>query len=80
VAALARDAGYDPVDVGPLWSAFNVEKIAGVMVTIAYVVGAGFDQALKIVRRWGLTVRPPARVGRAAGAGRDGSCSSPPRA
>jgi predicted dinucleotide-binding enzyme len=50
-AALARDAGYDPVDAGPLWSAFNVEKVAGVMVTIAYVVGAGFDQALKIIRR-----------------------------
>lgn len=51
VAALARDAGYDPWDAGPLWSAFNVEKVAGVMVTIAYVVGAGFDQALKIVGR-----------------------------
>ena len=51
VARLARDAGYDPWDAGPLWSAFNVEKVAGVMVTIAYVVGAGFDQALKLVRR-----------------------------
>jgi 8-hydroxy-5-deazaflavin:NADPH oxidoreductase len=51
VAALARDAGYDPVDAGPLWDAVNVEKVAGVMVTIAYVVGAGFDQALKIIRR-----------------------------
>jgi len=51
VAGLARDAGYDPVDAGPLWSAFNVEKVAGVMVTSAYVVGAGFDQALKIIRR-----------------------------
>lgn len=51
VAVLARDAGYDPVDAGPLWSAFNVEKVAAVMITIAYVVGAGTDQALKIVRR-----------------------------
>jgi predicted dinucleotide-binding enzyme len=51
VAELARAAGYDPVDAGPLWSAFNIEKVAAVMVTIAYVVGAGFDQALKIVRR-----------------------------
>jgi len=51
VAALARDAGYDPVDAGPLWDALNVEKVAGVMVTIAYVVGEGFDQALKIIRR-----------------------------
>jgi hypothetical protein len=62
VAALARDAGYDPVDAGPLWSAVNVDKVAGVMVTIAYVVGAGFDQALRIVRRW-LALRggPPER-------------------
>jgi 8-hydroxy-5-deazaflavin:NADPH oxidoreductase len=51
VAELARDAGYDPVDAGQLWSAVNVEKVAAVMVTIAYVVGAGFDQALKIIRR-----------------------------
>jgi len=51
VASLARDAGYDPVDVGPLWSAFNVEKVAAVMITIAYVVGAGTNQALKIVGR-----------------------------
>ncbi|MEX2557933.1 MAG: NAD(P)-binding domain-containing protein, partial [Actinomycetota bacterium] len=32
VAQLARDAGYDPWDAGPLWSAFNVEKVAAVMV------------------------------------------------
>jgi 8-hydroxy-5-deazaflavin:NADPH oxidoreductase len=51
VAGLARDAGYDPVDAGPLWSAFNVEKLAAVMITIAYVVGAGTDQALKIIPR-----------------------------
>jgi len=51
VASLARDAGYDPVDAGPLWSAFNVEKVAAVMITIAYVVGAGTNQALKIVGR-----------------------------
>jgi len=51
VASLARDAGYDPVDAGPLWSAFNVEKVAAVMITIAYVVGAGTDQALKIIPR-----------------------------
>jgi hypothetical protein len=51
VARLARDAGYDPWDAGPLWSAYNVEKVAAVMVTIAYVVGAGTDQALKLIRR-----------------------------
>ncbi len=51
VAGLARDAGYDPIDAGPLWSAFNVEKVAAVMITIAYVVGAGTDQALRIIRR-----------------------------
>lgn len=51
VARLARDAGYDPWDAGPLWSAFNVEKVAAVMITIAYVVGTGTDQALKLMGR-----------------------------
>lgn len=51
VAGLARDAGYDPWDAGPLWSAFNIEKVAAVMITIAYVVGAGTDQAITLVRR-----------------------------
>ena len=35
----------------PLWSAFNVEKVAAVMITITYLVGAGTDQALKIIPR-----------------------------
>jgi hypothetical protein len=51
VARLATDAGYDPWDAGPLWSAFNVEKVAAVMITIAYVVGTGTDQALKLISR-----------------------------
>lgn len=51
VARLARDAGYDPWDAGPLWSAYNVEKVAAVMITIAYVVGAGTDQAIKLISR-----------------------------
>ncbi len=51
VAGLARDAGYDPVDAGPLWSAYNVEKAAALMVTLAYVVGGGTDQAFKVIRR-----------------------------
>ncbi len=37
--------------VGSLWSAFNVEKVAAFMVTMASVVGAGTDQALRIVGR-----------------------------
>jgi predicted dinucleotide-binding enzyme len=44
VARLARDAGYDPWDAGPLGRAYNVEKVAAVMVTIAYVVGTGTDK------------------------------------
>lgn len=51
VARLAGDAGYDPWDAGPLWSAFNVEKVAAVMITIAYLVGTGTDQAIKLVSR-----------------------------
>lgn len=51
VAGLARDAGYDPVDAGPLWSARNLEKVAALMVTLGYVVGMGPNVALKLVRR-----------------------------
>jgi len=51
VAGIARDAGYDPVDSGPLSSARFIEQVAGLMVTLAYGVGMGFDQALKLVRR-----------------------------
>ena len=51
VMRLAADAGYDPVDSGPLASARFVERVAGLMVTLAYGVGMGTDQALKLVRR-----------------------------
>jgi hypothetical protein len=50
VAGLARDAGYDPWDAGPLRSAHNLEKVAAVLETIAYVVGEGTHQAIRIVR------------------------------
>lgn len=51
VAGLARDAGYDPIDSGPLWSSYNIEKAAALIVTLGYVVGGGTGQAFKIIRR-----------------------------
>ena len=51
VAGIARDAGYEPVDSGPLSSARFIEKVAALMVTLAYGMGMGFDQALKLIRR-----------------------------
>jgi 8-hydroxy-5-deazaflavin:NADPH oxidoreductase len=51
VAGLAGDIGYDPVDSGPLSSARFLEQCAGLMVFLAYGVGLGPDQALKLVRR-----------------------------
>jgi NADPH-dependent F420 reductase len=51
VASLIEDAGFDPVDSGPLQNARYLEPIAEQMVQFAYVIGMGTDQALKIIRR-----------------------------
>lgn len=51
VSSLARDIGFDQVDAGPLTSARLLEKVAALMVTLAYGLGMGTDQALKLVRR-----------------------------
>lgn len=51
VAGVARDIGYDPVDSGPLSSARFLEACAGLMVSLAYGLGMGTDQALRLVRR-----------------------------
>jgi predicted dinucleotide-binding enzyme len=51
IAALARDIGFDPVDAGPLSSARFIEQCAALMVMMAYGLGMGFDQALKLIRR-----------------------------
>lgn len=51
VSGLAKDIGYEPVDSGPLTSARWVEGLAGIMVTRAYGLGTGTDQALKLITR-----------------------------
>ena len=51
VAGLIADAGFDPVDAGPLQNARYLEPIAGQMMQLAYVLRVGTDQALKIIRR-----------------------------
>jgi predicted dinucleotide-binding enzyme len=51
VIALAATMGYDPVDAGALSSARYLEPLAGLMGTLAYEVGMGTDQALKLMRR-----------------------------
>jgi 8-hydroxy-5-deazaflavin:NADPH oxidoreductase len=51
VATLARDAGYDPVDAGPLASAKLVEAAAGLVIGLAYDQKLGTDIALLLARR-----------------------------
>lgn len=51
VIGLASDAGYSPVDAGPLASARLLEPLANLMVTLAYRMEMGTNQALRLVRR-----------------------------
>ncbi len=51
VAGLIRDIGFEPVDAGPLQNARYVEPLAELCVQLAYALGMGTDQALKLIRR-----------------------------
>jgi 8-hydroxy-5-deazaflavin:NADPH oxidoreductase len=51
VAGLIEDIGFDPVDAGALQNARLLEPVAELMVQLAYVIGMGADQALKLIRR-----------------------------
>jgi 8-hydroxy-5-deazaflavin:NADPH oxidoreductase len=51
VAGLIEDIGFDPVDAGALPNARLLEPVAELMVQLAYVIGTGTDQALKLIRR-----------------------------
>ena len=51
VIGVAESMGYDAVDAGPLSSARYLEPLAGLMGTLAYAVGMGTEQALRLVRR-----------------------------
>jgi NADPH-dependent F420 reductase len=51
VASLISDIGFEPVDAGPLQNARYLEPLAEHMVHLAYALGMGTDQALKLIRR-----------------------------
>jgi NADPH-dependent F420 reductase len=51
VANLISDIGFEPVDSGPLQNARYLEPLAEHMVQLAYALGMGTDQALKLIRR-----------------------------
>ena len=51
VAAIARRAGFVPVDVGPLEHASLVESVAGLWVYLAFKAGKGRNFAFKTVTR-----------------------------
>jgi hypothetical protein len=50
-AELARDVGFDPVDVGPLARARLLEPLAMLWITLAYPMGLGRDFAITLLRR-----------------------------
>jgi 8-hydroxy-5-deazaflavin:NADPH oxidoreductase len=51
VAKLISDIGFEPIDAGPLQNARYLEPLAEQMVQLAYALGMGTDQALKLIRR-----------------------------
>jgi predicted dinucleotide-binding enzyme len=51
VANLIHDIGFEPVVAGPLQSAHYLEPLAEQVVHLAYALGMGTDQALKLLRR-----------------------------
>lgn len=51
VAELIGGVGFEPVDSGPLRNARYVEPLAELCVQMAYALGMGTDQAMKLVRR-----------------------------
>ncbi len=46
---LVGDAGFDPVDTGPLSSARNIEALGMLMINLAYVQGHGPNIGLRVV-------------------------------
>lgn len=51
VSGLAGEIGFEPVDAGPLQNARYLEPVAELMVQLAYGLGYGTDQALKLICR-----------------------------
>ena len=51
VAGLIEAIGFEPVDAGPLRNARYIEPMTELLVQLAYALGMGTDQALKLIRR-----------------------------
>lgn len=51
VAELIEGIGFEPVDAGPLQNARYIEPLAELCVQMAYALGMGTDQAMKLIRR-----------------------------
>ena len=51
VAQLAREIGFDPVDVGSLEAARYLEPLAGLVIRLAIPLGRGFESAIRLLRR-----------------------------
>ncbi len=51
VAGLIREIGFEPVDSGPLRNARYIEPLGELCVQLAYAMGMGTDQAMKLIRR-----------------------------
>jgi len=49
VSQLGSDIGFDPVDVGPLDTARNLESVGSLIIQVAYAQGLGRNIGLKIV-------------------------------
>ena len=50
-ADLARDVGFEPIELGPLSAARLLEPLAMAWITLAYDRGMGTDCALQVLRR-----------------------------
>lgn len=51
VAGLAREIGFDPVDVGDATGARYLEPLAGLMIRLAIPLGRGFEAAFRLMTR-----------------------------
>jgi hypothetical protein len=51
VAKLIREAGFEPIDAGPLKSARYLEPLAMLMIQLGYGQGRGTNIALNLIRR-----------------------------
>jgi predicted dinucleotide-binding enzyme len=51
VASLARDVGFNPIDIGPLTMARYLEALAVIMIQLRRMPDGGPDMGYKLLRR-----------------------------